>query len=183
MLGDKIRETRKNLSLTLNQLAQNSGYTASYISQIERGLVDPSISSLRKIASALRVPMYSFLNDDEQDVTVIRVNQRKKLILPDSNVVYEYLSPMSNNTEQMNMEIIQLKIDGKSWSRDDYSIHSNAEECILVLSGSVTIDLNDEKHDLYEGDSIYIRMNTPHRAYNPNNSPSIVLLCITPPVY
>lgn len=41
MLGDKIREARKRKRITLNQLAEMSGLTASYISQAERNLTEP----------------------------------------------------------------------------------------------------------------------------------------------
>ena len=64
MLGDKIREVRKRADFTLNQLASASGLTASYISQVERNLTEPSISSLRKIAAALQTPLYMFLDDE-----------------------------------------------------------------------------------------------------------------------
>ncbi|MBF6841806.1 helix-turn-helix domain-containing protein, partial [Acinetobacter baumannii] len=52
-LGNKIREVRQKAKLTLNDLASKTGLTASYISQVERGLIDPSISSLRRISAAL----------------------------------------------------------------------------------------------------------------------------------
>ncbi len=63
-LGAKIREVRQKAKLTLNDLASKTGLTASYISQVERGLIDPSISSLRRISAVLEVPLYVFLTDE-----------------------------------------------------------------------------------------------------------------------
>ena len=77
MLGDKIREARKKQQFTLNQLAEASNLTASYISQVERNLAEPSISSLRKIAAVLQMPLYQFLDDDAPQTQVIRADKRK----------------------------------------------------------------------------------------------------------
>ena len=95
MLGDKIREARKRQGITLNQLAEASGLTASYISQAERNLTEPSLSSLRKLAAALQLPLYFFLDEEVPQTQVIRADQRRKLAIPGSGVVYEYLSPVS----------------------------------------------------------------------------------------
>ncbi|MCQ4725977.1 XRE family transcriptional regulator [Anaerotignum faecicola] len=184
MLGKKIRETRKSKKLTLKDLSDATGLTSSYISQVEREIVDPSISSLRKISAALQVPMFTLLDDTEKHAVVVRVDQRRKVLFPKSNIVYEFLTPTSSSEiEPVALEIIEIKVKGKSWSRDDYSVHTNAEKCILMLSGSLIIDLGDENIELYKGDSIYIRQNIPHKAFNPNDEEATALICITPPSY
>ncbi len=181
MLGDKIREIRKKSEFTLNQLASASGLTASYISQVERNLTEPSISSLRKIAAALQTPLYMFLDDEVPQTQVIRADQRRHLTLPDSSVVYEYLSP-TGLTEMPKMELILLRLNAKSWSSEDHVRHT-AEECITVLSGVLLVDCVDERYQLYEGDSIYFRRNIPHNVYNPGNTTAEALMCFTPPIH
>ena len=49
----------------MKELAREAGMSISYISQVERGEIDPSLSSLRKIASVLQVPLYLLLDDIE----------------------------------------------------------------------------------------------------------------------
>ena len=44
----KIRNYRKERNLTIKELAAMTGKSISYISQVERGELDPSLSSLRK---------------------------------------------------------------------------------------------------------------------------------------
>jgi transcriptional regulator with XRE-family HTH domain/mannose-6-phosphate isomerase-like protein (cupin superfamily) len=68
-LGRKIREARRLRDLTLKELAGKVGLTASHISQIERGLTGPSVSSFWNIASALEVPMEYFFNHEEDQST------------------------------------------------------------------------------------------------------------------
>jgi len=183
MIGDKIRKSRKSKNITLSQLAESCGLTASYISQVERNLAEPSISSLRKISVALKLPLYSFLEENSDVTQVIRANNRKQLKLSDSNIVYEFLSPFGTSEhETPSLEVFYFSLKPKSWTRDEYSSRA-AEECIILLSGELVIDCVDETFALKEGDSIYIRSNIPHKAYNPGETTATAIMCLTPPVY
>jgi two-component system OmpR family response regulator len=57
MIGSKVRALRKERMLTLKQLANKTGLSVSLISQIELGKSAASISTLRKLAAALGIPM------------------------------------------------------------------------------------------------------------------------------
>jgi transcriptional regulator with XRE-family HTH domain len=49
-LGERIRDERRRRRLTLEKLSQKTGLSKSFLSQVERGLAQPSVSSLKKIA-------------------------------------------------------------------------------------------------------------------------------------
>jgi transcriptional regulator with XRE-family HTH domain len=55
-LGDKIRLMRAEKSMSLQELAQKSGISLSYLSEIERGTVYPALSTLKRVAEGLEVP-------------------------------------------------------------------------------------------------------------------------------
>lgn len=183
LLGAKIREIRQQSSLTLNELAEKTQLTASYLSQIERDLIDPSLSSLRKIAAALKVPIYTFLTHESKQHILTQANQRRKLALPNSSVVYEFITPMaSDKSTNIKMEMIYFQLEAKSWSSDEFIIHA-ADECIFILKGQLEVYLDKEKYVLNEGDSIYIVENIPHRFYNPGNEIITGISNICPPIY
>lgn len=54
-IGRNIKKARKKIKLTQNELAENVGVHVSYISRIERGVVNPSIEVISNIAKALKV--------------------------------------------------------------------------------------------------------------------------------
>lgn len=54
-LGDHLREQRRQAQLSLRQLAEQTGVSNPYLSQIERGVRRPSAEVLQQIAKALRV--------------------------------------------------------------------------------------------------------------------------------
>lgn len=55
-LGENLRATRNEQELTQEQVAERSGVQAGEISRIERGQRDPQVSTLLKLAKALKVP-------------------------------------------------------------------------------------------------------------------------------
>lgn len=59
-LGEKIAEVRKKQNLSIRDLAKLADVTPSLLSQIERGLANPSVNSLKSIASSLNVTLFTF---------------------------------------------------------------------------------------------------------------------------
>lgn len=183
MIGAKIRKLRQEKGMTLSELAKQVNFTASYISQIERSIIEPSLSSLRKIALALEVPIYSFLSEESEDHLLIKADKRKKLALPDSTMVYEFVTPMAaNKAIKPKMEVIYVHVDPKSWSSEGYLIHK-ADECILVLEGCLHVYLGEDCYVLEEGDSLYIQENINHKSYNPLDKTTTAIACFAPPIY
>ncbi|MEW5719924.1 MAG: helix-turn-helix transcriptional regulator, partial [Chloroflexota bacterium] len=54
-MGNRVKERRTEIGLSLRELADKADLTASFISQVERNQTKPSIDSLRRIAEALGV--------------------------------------------------------------------------------------------------------------------------------
>ena len=94
MLGNKIREIRTSKGLKLSELAEKTGLSTSYISLLERDLTSPSISSLKKIATALETPLFHFLIEESKSSILIRRDERKKLAFPNSNIIHDYVTPL-----------------------------------------------------------------------------------------
>lgn len=183
LLGTKIRELRQQKGMTLNELADKTDVTASYLSQLERNIIDPSLSSLRKISAAFGVPIYTFLEDEAKHPILILAEERQKLDLPNSSITYEFLTPMASNREvNPKMEIIYFQLNPKSYSNDEMVTHA-ADEAIFVMQGKLEIFLGEEKYCLKEGDSLYVIENTPHRYYNPSEEKAVGICTICPPIY
>ena len=74
MLGKRIHRRRKELGLSLRELGEASGVTASFLSLIERDKASPSISTLRQIAEALDTPIFQFLIDaQDKNLSLIHI--------------------------------------------------------------------------------------------------------------
>lgn len=175
-LGMRIREKRLEQGMSIKELASRTGLTSGFISQIERNQTEPSITSLRKVSEALDVAVFHFFIDEHNNNSVVRKNQRQMIKFPDSHLVYELLSPDLNR--QMEMFFATLEV-GASTCEEPLS--HKGEEVILVLKGSMDIQIGNETHSLNEGDSIYYFASVPHRIENTGDRDLEFVSTITPP--
>jgi transcriptional regulator with XRE-family HTH domain len=191
LLGKRIRSLRNERGLKIIELAEKSGLTSSTISQIERALLSPSIASLKKICDAMGVPVGClFENNEDIDtdnvtaVTDVRISNncqvvrkdKRKIMLPTEGVRYYLLNP--NLAGQMEMIYNEIE-PGKGTGPDLYT-HPGSE-CGVVLSGEITVQINDEVHVLQEGDSITLDSSEPHLLRNDSDKMSISIWVNVPP--
>jgi len=178
VLGDKIRAKRQEKKLTIRELAEGASLTPGFLSQVERDLAEPSITSLRKIAHILDVPMFYFLMDDSQTNLIVRKNERKVLSLGNGDVVFELLSPDLNRT--IEMTIGRLKPGAVTCEEP---LTHYGEENLMVVQGKMKIQIGTDFYDLDEGDSIYYLSSTPHKIWNTGEEELIFISAITPPAF
>jgi transcriptional regulator with XRE-family HTH domain len=178
VIGKRLKEKRKELSLSLRELASRTGLTASFISQVERDLTSPSITSLRKIAQALGVPIFYFLMDHQVPSPVVRKNERRQLVIPHSHVRYELLAPDLNRK----IEFLIARLAPGASSSDRPMTHP-CEECHLVLQGRMLIQIGEERYVLEEGDSICYDGSVPHNITSIGDHELVFVSAITPPMF
>ncbi len=178
MIGEKIRARRIELNMSLRDLAERVDLTASFLSQIERDLADPSIKSLRKIALALNVPMLHFLDSESVAMPVVRSDGRKKLQLPHSKVAYELLTPDLNRKMELLMATIAPAEEAVA-----QPLSQPTEEWILVLEGRLHVQLDDAAYDLNVGDSIYFEGPRLRSLRAIGDQPAIFISAMTPAAF
>lgn len=177
MIGNKIKEHRVGQGLSLRDLGKMTGLTASFLSQIENDLTEPSITSLQKIATALKVPMFTFLNDNFQTEQVVKRDSRQKLSFPNPHLTYELLT--GNLNRQMAGFMIQLK---SGESHNTQQLYRATEEMMYVIQGELEIQVGENKHHLNPGDSIYYE-GAQLTGFSAVGTEDLKILCvITPPV-
>jgi transcriptional regulator with XRE-family HTH domain len=167
-------------TLSLKQLAQRAGVSESFLSQVERGVANPSVASLRRLADALETSVGSlFEGPSEDEGRVMRSRDRPRLVHPQRLWEDFLISPRSAKR----LQVIQSMIEpGEGSGREPYS-HDSDEECVVVLKGSIEFGIGHETYLLEEGDSVLFESRTPHWNRNPGPSKAEVLWIITPPSY
>ncbi len=180
ILGRKIQEYRKIKNLSIRQLAKMVDVTPSLLSQIERGVANPSINTLKAISKALDIPLFSFFAGEENTKElIVRSNHRKKMIFPENyELSYELLSPDLKGT----IEFALMKLNPVSCSSEGLMEHAG-EEAAYVLEGTVTLLMNDESYTLFAGDSVRIPPSMKHKWENPYEKKAVVIFAVTPPSF
>lgn len=185
--GNQIRTTRTARGISVRELARRAGISPSLVSQVERGLTEPSISSLRRIAEALDVSIFSLLEetdgraDDNRrrsvDSRIVRTGQRRRVSLPHSGLRYELLSP----DVPLRMEAWIAMLEPGASTGDTKRGHPG-EEFMHVLSGGAELEYGDEAVTLRESDSVHVDGSIPHRLTALGNRRLVFLSVLTPPV-
>ena len=177
MLGQRLKSLRVGRRLSLRELAELTGTSASFISQLERGLTGASTASLNQISSALGVSVAMLFEDSAAGHHgALRRSERPSL--PPSDGCRKMLlsrPPLSD----MEVYVGEFEIGGSTGS-DQYT-HGDAHEMLVVLRGVVEVSLGEARHVLEEGDSIEYATSTPHRSENIGSGRAEVMWIIAPP--
>ncbi|MFN8225008.1 MAG: XRE family transcriptional regulator [Gaiellales bacterium] len=189
-LGSRIRRERKRQGLTLRQLADASGISTSFLSQIERDLAKPSVGTLHSVAEVLRTTIADLFVEPIGPRTtrastlaqVTRASARKALVYPGSGIRNELLSPDLQRAIQM-MWVVIPPGEGTG----DVPLVHDGEECGVVLQGEIEVWVGEgaeqERHVLHAGDAIYQASTIPHRSRNIGTENAIIVVAITPPSF
>ncbi len=182
MLGDQIRSIRKRQEITLKELAEKTGLSIGYISQIERNLTDPSLSTLRKISGALGIPTYLFLGDEPHGSLTLHKEEMIQLSQPNSNVRYQIMSPMPTGEFVPQSLVARFELAPHSVDGELPVIHPS-EEIVLLERGAVDVIIDGKPVHLKAGDTTLIRSNLPHILSNPTDEVVMGYSILTPAVW
>ena len=162
------------MGLTLQQVGEASGLSPAFLSQVERELTSPSVSSLASIARALSVSPSFFFPPPHGNGLLVRNYARQPFRMDDADVVYARLG---GDFEARTLEPLHVTYPPNYVSEE--SAHSG-EEFYYVLSGQLVVCLDGEKHKLNAEDSMHFSSKHPHRLENPRDVPVQIIAVTTP---
>ncbi len=182
-LGADLKALRKARGLTLTELSVMLGRSVGWLSQVERGITQPSISNLVVMAEKLEVNVSFFFGQPDEDSVneaekglIVRSGSRRILGNAEEGLEEELLSPDLDGS----FEIIQSTFLPGSESAT--SRQRDTEEAAYIISGRLDIYVRNVWHTLEAGDSIRLKGEV-HKWRNPYDVPAIAIWVITPPVY
>jgi transcriptional regulator with XRE-family HTH domain len=178
-LGQRIREVRRKKSMTLREAAAAADVSESFLSQVERGLANPSVASLRRIADAMHEPVASFFVGEAPSGMLVRVKDRRRLVHPMGMLEDYLLTPPSARR----LQIIYCVAGPGEGSGDERYTHVADEEFIVILSGCLDVSIADETYNLGAGDALLLDPKIPHGFHNPGAEPATMLWVQTPPLF
>lgn len=179
----KIRDYRKEKKLTIKELSALTGFSISYISQVERGEIDPSLSSLRKFAAVFQVPLYMILDDaDAAKNLTLRREQQLVSYSEDRCVSYRFLTPLPS--PQYSPEALLIGFELAPHSQDvPEAIRHHSEEYIYVTEGELTVQLGEMEIVLRAGDSTVVQKDFLHICKNKTDAVTRGISAISPPIW
>lgn len=165
-LGPTIREHRLASGYTLKELARRSGFSSSFLSQLERGHCSVSILSLSRIAQELGVPVSALFPQIETHAAVTRAGDRPRMTVEGSGLSYERLS---GDFPRRTADFFLITMQPGEIQDGPY--RHQGEEFGMVLEGTMHFRLGEEEFDLRPGDTVHFHSTTSHMWGNQTNAP------------
>lgn len=177
-VGALVRRLRVEAKLSLAALASAAELSPGLLSQIERGMGNPSFTTLIKLAHALDVPVGRFFVSEKRTGALVRAGEHARLLLAEDNLVYELLTPHMNGR----LGMIRARI-AAGWSNESAPYLHEGEECVLVTEGTLRITVAGDLYVVGKGDSLTYDSGLPHWYENDTRHDAVLIGAMTPPSF
>ena len=177
-IGGRLRALRRERGWTLEDLAERTGLSRAYLSRLEAGERQPSLSALSEIAHAYGIGFSSLFAPEPEAQNGVIVRGRDARMQPGQGLSYTRLSTSdwTFNLQPMRVVVSAERGEGEAPYRHE------GEQWLYVLSGRLALDLSGEKSVLDPGDAAHFDADQPHRlaALDGQDAEIILVACAVP---
>lgn len=176
-VGERIKQLREALDLSLRDLAERSGVSAPMLSQVERGETSPTLAVAGRIAAGLELTLSQLLRLDEGRHMVITRAGEGRRRKRRGHIVEELTPPLPG--QRADVSLHTLAPGAATGGPDDPPMHEpGARETAVLLAGSLDLFIDGELRTLAEGDSVTFDADLPHHFENNGEAEARILAVV-----
>jgi len=175
-IGEKIKQLRIQMNLTQEELANRSELSKGFISQVERDLNSPSISTLVDVLECLGTNLKDFFNED---VTEKVVFSDEDAFVQENDELGHTINWIVPNAQKNQMEPILIKLTPGGRS-NVYNAHEG-EVFGYVMEGSISLCIGSKSYKAATGESFYYKAKASHYVQNIGQGACLLLWICNPP--
>lgn len=178
-VGRTVRRSRKRLGMSVQSLAEAAGVSFGLVSQLERGLGNPSLNSLQRISRALGLGLGQLFVEPGAELVVVPASERE-LMPEDSDVPFdrqvrrELLTPRTAW-----VQVIRSTLP-VGFSNEARPYRHLGTETTLVEQGTLILGRAGRRVELSAGDTATYDCSQPHWWANGDDGPTIVIGVVVP---
>lgn len=166
VIAKNLKDIRDRKKLSLDKVSELTGVSKTMIGQIERGESSPTITTIWKIATGLKVSFTSLIHEPQPETKIVLRDEINVLSEDDGKYrVY----PCFPYHEDQRFELYFIEIEPGGYHHADPHIEGT-EEYITVFDGEMTIEVNQSKFTIKRGDSIRFKADRSHSYRNTGDS-------------
>jgi len=177
-IGTKLKELRVGKSLTQEELADRAELSKGFISQLERDLTSPSITTLVDILQCLGTDLKEFFSDESDDQVVFHDEDYfEKIDIEQKNKI-EWIIP---NAQKNMMEPIRVTLEPGGTTYPD--VPHEGEEFGYIIKGSIKIHIGSKVYKAKKGESFYFIPNSSHYISTHDKAGAVFIWIAAPPSF
>lgn len=162
-IGDKLKEIRTRKKLSLDEVSFLTEVSKPMLGQIERGQSVPTITTLWKIATGLKTPLSSFLEERQVEYTVVGVDGVEAVTEEDGKM---RAYPLFAYDPLRNVETFFIEFAPDCYHHSDKH-DDGVEEHVFVITGKLQLILNGQEIIIEEKQAVRFYADIPHSYHNP----------------
>jgi transcriptional regulator with XRE-family HTH domain len=160
-LGKRIQQYRTNKRMTLQELAERTGYTKGYLSKIEKAKKAPPVSTLINLAKALNISLSEIFGEAGENSPVCLVKKLERRIIARDGSVFGYAyQTLAHKFYNKHMEPYILTLPLKP--KENALFQHKGEELLFALEGTMRFFHGEKEFIVEEGDCVYFDGSIPH---------------------
>ncbi|MEX0299090.1 MAG: helix-turn-helix domain-containing protein [Kordiimonas sp.] len=179
-IGLKIKTLRNERQLTLDQLAKQSGVSKSMLSQIERGLTNPTLATVWSLTQSLGINIASLLveaaaeEEEELFLDVTKAHQTPEIQSADGKCVLRILGPIDQVSRT---EWYDMRLDAGGVLESE-AHGTGTMEHLTVIEGELTVKNGQQQRNIAAGDTARYQADVPHFIENKGKSSARALMVV-----
>ncbi len=178
-LGARIKRVRINNGMTVRQLAEKVGLSASFLYQLEQEKTSPSFSTLKSIATALNTSITLLIEDNlPEEWLIVRRNNYKRVVTDNPGMELNLLTFLGLREKRMQPMVFELAPGAISTG---IAVIEDREHFLYILEGEIEVTLRDAKYILSKGDAAYFIFDAPVELWNKGEDKAVGLWVYSPP--
>ena len=161
-IGREVRGFRRQLDMTVAELARQADLSAGMLSKIENGMTSPSLATLRALSKALNVPVTAFFRrfEEEHDATFVKAGQGLTIERRGTRAGHQYQLLGHSVRRPVMVEPYLITLTERS---DVFPVFQHSGiEFLYILEGEVGYRHGDKTYVMQPGDSLFFDADVPH---------------------
>jgi len=173
-MGKKMKEIRTAKGLSLDFLANETGFSSDYLSRIEGGELTPPVATILRLARALEIDSGVLLREERQDADARKAEDFKKRT---EDYSYQTLTPEALNKHLKAFKVfIEPTADHKG-----VAYQHEGEEFIYVIKGTIEVTVGDNTTILSPDHSIHFNSSIIHKLRNVSTEKAELIVVLYTP--
>lgn len=173
IIGQKIKKVRTDKKITLDNIANETGFSIDHLKKIESGKITPPVGALLQISRALKIDSGILLKEEPSSLK----DRIKAYTKRTENYAYMTLTP---GAENKHLKAFLVTIDALQ-QHAGVGYHHEGEEFVYVLSGKVEIVVGEHVNKLDAGDSLHFNSGIQHNLRNSGETTAELIVVVYSP--